>query len=408
MERGGVKGARKPGARTMKTKELAAQTARPRASAAARAEEGAAPTAEALFAALPAPCLAVDAEDRFVAANPRAELFLTQSAQSLRRVTLEQMFGADSRVADAVRQVRRDALSLSEYGAPLSFWGREPVTVDFQAAPVSDDVNMVLLVFQPRSIAQSMDRSLANQGSARSLTGLSALLAHEIKNPLAGISGAAQLLQMTLGDSEAELLGLIQEEVERIRALVDRMDAFGDAGPGERAPVNIHDVLDQARRAARAGFARHIRFRERYDPSLPPVPADRGQLLQAISNLLKNAAEAAPRHGGEISLRTAYRPGVQITVAGGARERLPLEVIIADNGPGVPEDLVDHVFDPFVTSKSQGNGLGLPLVAKIVGDHGGVVEYRRQADLTEFRILLPVWRAPRRRAGSDESSGEAE
>lgn len=366
-----------------------------------------APGADALFAALPTPCLAVDAADRFIAANPRAELFMTLSAQTLSRMTLQQVFGEDSRVADAVRQVRRGALSLSEYGAPLSFQGRESVIVDFQAAPVTDDGTIVLITFQPRSVAQAMDRSLSNQGSARTLTGLSALLAHEIKNPLAGISGAAQLLQMTLGDTEAELLGLIQEEVERIRTLLDRMDAFGDTSPGPREPVNIHDVLDQARRAARAGFARHIRFREHFDPSLPPVPADRQQLLQAVSNLLKNAAEAAPRNGGEITLRTAYRPGVQIAVAGGARERLPLEVIVADNGPGVPDDLVDHVFDPFVTSKGQGSGLGLPLVAKIVGDHGGVVEYRRQAEATEFRLLLPVWTPPRTPIGAATSAGDA-
>lgn len=367
------------------------------------------PSGEALFAALPAPCVAIDASDRFVAANPRAELFMMQSAQSLSRLTLDQAFGPDSRVADAVRQVRRGALSLSEYGAPVSFCGREPVIVDFQAAPVAENGespgDIVLLTFQPRSVALSMDRSLANQGSARSLTSLSAVLAHEIKNPLAGISGAAQLLQMTLGDTEGELLQLIEEEVQRIRQLIDRMDAFGDAGPGEREPINIHDVLDQAERAARAGFARHIRFRENYDPSLPPVPADRGQLLQAITNLIKNASEAAPRAGGEIVLSTAYRPGVQIAIAGGARERLPLEVIVADNGPGVPDDLIDHIFDPFVTSKSQGSGLGLPLVAKIVGDHGGVVEYRRQSEMTEFRILLPVWKAPRRPI--DPQTGDA-
>ncbi|MCI4665176.1 MAG: ATP-binding protein [Neomegalonema sp.] len=366
--------------------------AAPSASARASKEPRSAP-AEALWAALPTPCLAVDENDRFVAANPRAELFLTQSAHTLRRMSLDQMFGPGSRVADAVRQVRRGALSLSEYGAPVSFCGGEPVVVDFQAAPVFDEPGLVLLSFQPRSVALAMDRSLANQGSTRSLTGLSAMLAHEIKNPLSGISGAAQLLEMTLGEGEAELLQLIQEEVDRIRALVERMDAFGDARPGEREAVNIHDVLDQAKRSARAGFARHVRIREEYDPSLPPVPADRGQLLQAISNLVKNAAEAAPRQGGEIVLKTAFRPGVQIALAGGARERLPLEVIVADNGPGVPEDLIDHIFEPFVTSKAAGSGLGLPLVAKIVGDHGGVVEYRRQNEQTEFRILLPVWTA---------------
>ncbi len=208
---------------------------------------------------------------------------------------------------------------------------------------------------------------------------------------------------MTLGDGEQEMLQLIQEEVERIRSLVDRMDSFGESGPLERQPVNIHDVLDQARRSASAGFARHVRFREIYDPSLPPVPGDRDQLLQAIANLVKNAAEAVPRQGGEIVLRTAYRPGVKIRVAGGAREQLPLEVSVIDNGPGVPEDLRPFIFDPFVTSKATGSGLGLALVGKIVSEHGGVIECLRQNDRTVFRMLFPVW--SERLMGADLRSG---
>ncbi|MEL6317568.1 MAG: histidine kinase dimerization/phospho-acceptor domain-containing protein, partial [Pseudomonadota bacterium] len=224
--------------------------------------------------------------------------------------------------------------------------------VDVQAAPIHlepETPGAVLVIIQPRSVAAAMNRSLATHGSARTLSGLAAMLAHEIKNPLSGISGAAQLLEMSLGDSEAEMLGLIQDEVDRIRALLDRMDAFGDAGPGERRAVNIHDVLNQARVSAAAGFARHIRFREFYDPSLPALPGDRARLLQALSNLLKNAAEAAPRKGGEIVLRTAFRPGVKMIVSGGGRESLPLEVSVIDNGPGVPESLEPHIFDPFVT-----------------------------------------------------------
>ena len=211
-------------------------------------------------------------------------------------------------------------------------------------------------MIQPRSVAAAMNRSIASHGSARSLSGLAAMMAHEIKNPLSGISGAAQLLEMKLGDSESELLRLIHDEVDRIRILLDRMDFFGDSGPTPRRPVNIHDVLNQARSAAAAGFARDLRIKEIYDPSLPPVPGDRVQLLQAVSNLLKNAAEAAPRRGGEVTLRTAFRPGVKIATAGGARESLPLEVSIIDNGPGVPETLRPHIFEPFVTSKTSGSG----------------------------------------------------
>ncbi len=349
---------------------------------------------EMIFNALPSPAMVFDAGNRFVAVNAAAELFLSQSAVTLRRATLASQYGAGSRLEEIVNQARRGPISLSEYGVEIEGFDREAALVDLQAAQLFDAPGHVLLLVQPRSVAQSMGRSLSSRNSARSLSGLSAMLAHEIKNPLSGISGAAQLLEMTSGDEDAELLKLIHEEVERIRLLVDRMDVFGAGGPSERRPVNIHHVLDQARRSAAAGFARHVRFTENYDPSLPPVPADRTQLLQALSNLIKNAAEAAPRQGGEVWLRTAYRPGVKLSAPGGGQESLPLQVTVLDNGPGVPEELQQQIFEPFVTSKASGNGLGLPLVAKIVGDHGGVIECRREGDRTAFRMLLPVWTGP--------------
>ena len=348
------------------------------------------PDLEAVWNTLPTPCVVFDSDNRFARVNGAAELFLGSSAASLRKKRLDDVMPPGSRLLELIEHARRGALSLSEYGMEIDWPGREPVLADVQAAQIFDAPGHVLTTILPRSVAESMDRSLAARGSVRSLSGLSAMLAHEIKNPLAGISGAAQFLEMSLGDSEVEMLRLIQEEVDRIRGLLDRMDVF-DSAPSQLEPVNIHDVLDQARRAAAAGFAQHVRFRETYDPSLPPVPGDRGKLLQAISNLIKNAAEAAPRQGAEIILRTAYRPGVKIAVASGGRERLPLEVSVIDNGPGVPDDLRPHIFDPFVTSKSGGSGLGLALVSKIVADHGGVIECSRDRDRTAFRMLLPVW-----------------
>ncbi len=228
------------------------------------------------------------------------------------------------------------------------------------------------------------------------------MLAHEIRNPLAGISGAAQLLEMGLGDADRELTGLIQTEAARIGKLVDRVEQFGDLRPAQRSPLNIHDVLDRARRAAKAGFGSHARFSEDFDPSLPPTAGDPDQLLQVFQNLLKNAAEAIPKVGGTISLSTAYRPGVKLLRPGGGRESLPLLVTITDNGPGIPENLVRDIFDPFVSSKVNGTGLGLSLVSKFVADHGGVVECDSQPGRTRFRIRLPVWRG----AGPAEDHAE--
>jgi two-component system nitrogen regulation sensor histidine kinase GlnL len=264
------------------------------------------------------------------------------------------------------------------------------------ATPLGSERDSVVLMLQERTIADKMDRQLTHRGAARSLTALGAMLAHEIKNPLSGIKGAAQLLEQSANDDDRMLTRLICEETERIVKLVERMELFGDERPVERGPVNVHGVLDHVKRLAQSGFARHVRFVENYDPSLPPVLGNRDQLVQVFLNLTKNAAEAigvdAP--GGEIVFSTAFRTGVRLQVPGSSeRISLPIEVTVRDNGPGIPPDLVGDLFDPFVTTKAQGSGLGLALVAKIVGDHGGIVECDPAPRRTTFRILLPMHRA---------------
>jgi two-component system nitrogen regulation sensor histidine kinase GlnL len=254
-------------------------------------------------------------------------------------------------------------------------------------------------------MADKMDRQQIHRNAARSVTAMAAMLAHEVKNPLSGIRGAAQLLEQDADAQGRELTRLICEETDRIVALVDRMEAFSDAAPIRREAVNIHEVLDRVRRIAQSGVARHVAISEEYDPSLPPVDGDRDLLLQAFFNLVKNAAEAVPAQGGEIVLATAYHHGLRRAAPeGGDYRHLPLMVSVTDNGPGIADELRPLLFDPFVTTKHNGTGLGLALVAKVAGDHGGVIEFDSRPRHTVFRVFLPVMSSGRGRA-TEETDG---
>jgi len=237
--------------------------------------------------------------------------------------------------------------------------------------------------------SQTKGQRLDRRERSRSAIGAAAMLAHEIKNPMAGIRGAAQLLDAHISSDAQALTALIRDEVDRVTALIDRMEAFTDDRKLERRSENIYAILEHARAVALAGFGERITIDDAYDPSLPPVLVHRDSLVQVILNLLRNAAEAVPQGRlGAVTIATRYSPGVSVSV-GAARHALPVEVAIIDDGPGPPEAVIDHLFEPFVSSKASGRGLGLALVDKLIRDNGGMVQFSRENGRSVFRILLP-------------------
>ncbi|WP_421850227.1 two-component system sensor histidine kinase NtrB [Oricola sp.] len=339
------------------------------------------------------PVIMIDRDNTIAFANLEAEYFFSSSQTQLAKSRLEDFVAFSSPLLALVAQVREHESPVNEYRIDLSSprLGNDRI-VDVHVTPVAEETGAMVIVFRERSMAEKFDRQMTHRGAARSVTGLASMLGHEIKNPLSGIRGAAQLLEAAVSDEDRALTGLIRDETDRIVSLVERMEVFSDERPIEREPVNIHVVLDRVHKIAASGFARDVEFVKQYDPSLPPVLGNKDQLIQVFLNLVKNAAEACEeRESPQIKLRTAFRPGVRLSIPG-ANERvaLPLEFSVEDNGSGVPEDIQMHMFDPFITTKQNGSGLGLALVAKIVGDHGGVIECDSQTNRTVFRILMPT------------------
>ena len=348
------------------------------------------PDADELLAALPVAVLLVDPAGRVTQANGAAELLLNQSERTMRGMPLDYVVRVPGVAARRAEQgfAAFDALVETARG------GRR--RVDYVEAALAERPGWRVVTLHHAATVRRMGHPAERGAGARAAVGAAAMLAHEIKNPLSGIRGAAQLLQAD-GAGDGELTRLITDEVDRITALIDRMQDLTDTRPLRSRAENIYPLLDHARRVALAGFARGIVIDERFDPSLPEAWVDRDALLQILLNLIKNAVEAlAEVKEPRIVLATAYRHGMSAsTVPGRPRQPLPIELSVIDNGPGAPADIADHLFEPFVSGKSEGKGLGLSLVEKLVRDMGGIVQYAREGEpeMTVFRILLP--RAPR-------------
>ena len=346
---------------------------------------------QVLLESMAVPVFLVSDTGHILYVNPAGEQLFGTGARSLVHRPIRNFLSGDSPVLAMLDRLNRRGSSAVEYGIRLTGPSLVPRIVDARASPCHDADNLIVLTLHARSVAQSIGgHRLGQLSAARSATGFAETLTHEIRNPLSGIRGAAQLLEEAVGPSDRELTQLIRDETDRIGKLLSRFDTFVDGGTVPTLPVNVHIVLDRVFMLAKNGFAKNVMFTREYDPSIPMVPGDRDRLVQSFLNLVKNAAEA--NENGRIRLITGIRHGLRVQTGTAAHRGLPVYVAIEDNGPGIPEDLRQHLFEPFVTTKSGGRGLGLSLVARIVEDHGGVVEVTDApaGTGTRFTVYLPA------------------
>lgn len=356
-----------------------------------KGQPAALPAAADLIAAHPVATLLIDAEGLIVSANTSAESLLNMARSAL----VGSLVGRVLRIADP----RLDAAiwltdqPLSAYDIQVHAGRNEAVEMDILISPLLEDERWRVVALHVHGQTQSLGMRRGSPG-IRSATGAAAMLAHEIKNPLSGIRGAAQLLEDGASEAARPLTRLICDEVDRIAALIDRMQHFTSSQPLACAPANIYPLLDRAVALATAGFARDCPITRHYDPSLPYAQVNDDALVQIMLNLVKNAVEAvAGQADGMVQVATAYRHGLSMLGAHGeGASPLQIEIQVIDNGPGVPDNIRDVLFNPFISAKRSGQGLGLALVDKLVRDMNGLVQYERDGSgrRSIFRVLLPI------------------
>ena len=343
-----------------------------------------------VLAALPNPVFVLDSDNRFVFLNQAAEIFFQSSQLMLMGAALTTIIPSDSNFFSMVNRARNQSVSVGDQGVELAGPKLGLKLVNLQITPFADSAPYLLVSIQERALAERLRGQSLFRGAARSIAAMAALLAHEVKNPLAGIKGAAQLLEADLGTDGKNLTRMIVEESDRVAALLDRMEGFAGGANLVLGPVNIHEILDHCLNLAQASYGAHMKIKRSYDPSLPLVNGHRDLLIQAFINIIKNASEATDLNG-EIMIKTSYSQGRRLTFAAGdGGNYAPVQVEVSDNGRGINDELRDHIFDPFVSGRSGGSGLGLTMVASVIADHGAMIDVESVPGQTTFRMNFPV------------------
>jgi len=372
-----------------------------------KTENVAAADRSAVLETLPIAVIAVDEANRVTDANAAAEVLLGQSRALLRTMPLRDVIAADNPLFALISAARSQHISVTEYDLSLGGPRLEAAHMAVEIAPIAEQPGHVVIAMLNRGIERRISQQQMGRDAARSVRAMAGMLAHEVKNPLSGIRGAAQLLEAKLSGADLQLAELIREETDRIVALINRMEMFTDDRPPRLEAVNIHEVLDRVRRLAQHGVGAEVDFQLRFDPSLPPVSGNRDMLIQAFFNLVRNAAEACPTEGGVITLSTSYHTGLRLGERNRSwRHKRCICITVEDNGSGVPTHLQASLFDPFVSEKPGGKGLGLALVAKIVQDHAGIIEFTSELGNTQFAVMLPLYEPSTERAGEDNSGND--
>lgn len=330
--------------------------------------------------------LLLDPDDRIAQANPAAEDLLDCSANRLLgKRFVEVMQIGDPRVQNNLVEgtaalVARDVALVGD---------RRMRRVNLTSSPLLTHPGWRAVTLSDAGKSSEG----ASDGEAMELRA-PAILAHEIKNPLAAIRGAGQLLARRVPPADRPLAAIIAAEVDRIAGLIDRMQQLGSAAPVVPGQCNLHEAIRSAMASVRAARGTAAELVEEFDPSLPAVAADPDALAQVLGNLLANACDACVKHERpRVVVRTRFVSGLVYNVIRlGKTVRLPVEIVVSDNGPGIDPALRDHVFEPFVSGKRGGQGLGLALVRKLVRDMGGRIAHERDDKVgeTQFRINLAV------------------